>query len=77
MVLRQVLILAGAGLAIGIPLAMATTRVVRSVLFRVEPGDPLSILTAALVLLGIATASGLVPARRAARLDPVAALRQE
>jgi hypothetical protein len=77
MVLRQVLLLAIAGVAVGVPLAVAATRVVRSMLFGVEPADPLSIVTAAVAMLAIAAVSGLLPARRAARLDPIAALRQE
>jgi macrolide transport system ATP-binding/permease protein len=77
MVLRQVLVLTGAGLAIGVPLALAGSSYVKSLLFGIEPNDPiaLAIGIAALLLSGLV--AGLVPARRAARIDPMVAVRHE
>ncbi len=77
MVLRQVLALACAGLAIGIPASMAAAKLVRTMLFGIQPGDPLSLAAAALVMCAVALAAGYVPARRASRLDPLVALRYE
>jgi predicted permease len=77
MVLRQVVVLAGAGLAIGIPASLAATRLVRALLFGLEPGDPLALAAAALVMAAVAMLAGYIPARRASRMDPLAALRYE
>jgi predicted permease len=77
LVLRQVVVLAAVGLVIGIPVAGAATRTVRSLLFNVQPGDPMSLITGAIILMLVAVASGLVPAIRASRLDPLKALRTE
>ena len=77
MVLRQVVALAGAGLVIGFAAAWETTRFVQSFLFGAKPNDPLA-LSVAVVILGVAAlAAGYAPARRAARMDPMAALRCE
>ena len=77
LVLRQVVFLAGAGLLVGIPAAGAASRSVRSLLFGVEPADPWSLAAGAVAMLAVALASGALPARRAARLDPLVALRRE
>lgn len=77
MVLRRVLWLAGAGLAISVPAALGASRLVKSLLFGTEPNDPAALATAALVLVGAALLAGYLPARRAARIDPLVALRQE
>jgi predicted permease len=77
LVLRQVVLLAGGGLVIGIPAAIAASRTVRAFLFEVEPGDPWSIGVGASILLIAAIAGGFVPARRASRLDPLVALRRD
>ena len=77
MVVREVLVMALAGLIIGLPAAMATTKFVRSFLFQMKPNDPLALGTAAILLLTAALAAGYGPARRASRVDPWTALRDE
>jgi predicted permease len=77
LVLREGLLLVAAGIAVGIPLSLASGRVLHSFLFGMKSTDPLS-LTAVVLLLGVvATFAGLIPARRAARVDPMVALRYE
>ncbi len=68
---------AGAGLAAGLALAIAATRLLKTMLFGIAPTDPLSFAAVALVLTAVAMAASWIPARRAARLDPMAALRHE
>ncbi|HMF08549.1 MAG TPA: FtsX-like permease family protein, partial [Thermoanaerobaculia bacterium] len=77
MVLRGGLKLAGTGLVIGCAGALAATRVLRSLLFDVAPTDPPVFAAIAGLLVMIALAASVLPARRAARVDPSAALRQE
>jgi ABC-type antimicrobial peptide transport system permease subunit len=63
------------GLAIGVPCALAAGRWLSSVLFQVSPTDPLTLVTAAATLLVVSLAACSIPARRATRIDPLAALR--
>ena len=77
MVLRHVVVLAAIGLAIGVPIAVAASRSVRALLFGVEPADPWSLAAGALAMLAVALGAGYLPARRAAGLDPLVALRRE
>ena len=77
MVLRRVLSLAAVGLAISVPAALMASRLVKSFLFETRPNDPGSLALAGAVLLGAAILAGFEPARRASRIDPLAALRQE
>jgi predicted lysophospholipase L1 biosynthesis ABC-type transport system permease subunit len=77
MVLRDVLVLAVLGLAISLPVAMGTSKLIESLLFGVKPGDPLAMAAAAVVLLGAALMAGYLPARKASRIDPVIAVRHE
>ncbi len=77
MVLRRVLILAAAGLAISVPAALIASRLVKSFLFGTQPNDPGTLALAGLVLLSAALLAGYAPARRASRIDPLVALRQE
>jgi predicted permease len=77
MVLRETLLLALTGVAIGIPAALAAARLVSSWLFGLEATDPVTIAGAALFMIVVACGAGFVPARRAARVDPLMALRSE
>jgi len=77
MVLRHVLLLAAVGLAISVPVALSASRLVKSFLFETQPNDPRTLALAGVVLLIAAILAGYAPARRASRIDPVAALRQE
>jgi predicted permease len=75
LVLGEGLRLAALGAAIGLAGATAATRLVSGLLFDVHPLDPLSLLGAVVLLLGVAALASYLPARRAARLDPAAVLR--
>jgi ABC-type antimicrobial peptide transport system permease subunit len=77
MVLRRVLILAAVGLAISVPAALSASRLVKSFLFETQPNDPRTLALAAIVLLSAAIVAGYAPARRASRIDPLSALRNE
>ena len=77
LVLREVLVLVGAGLAVGIPCALGLSRYVASQLFGVAPADVWTSAAAIAILCVAAAISALVPARRAAAIDPVTALRYE
>ncbi len=76
-VLRETLVLALLGIAIGIPSAVVGTRLIASTLFGVSPGDVPTIAGVSLVLLFVALLAGLVPAWRASGVDPAVALRTE
>jgi macrolide transport system ATP-binding/permease protein len=77
MVLRRGLLLAAVGLAISVPAALGAFRLVKSFLFGTQPNDPGTLALAGVVLLSAAILAGYAPARRASRIDPLAALRQE
>lgn len=77
MILRETMLLVVAGLAVGIPAALALTGLVKSMLYGVEAIDWLTIASATLVLLAFAIAAAWLPARRAAKVDPMVALRYE
>ena len=77
MVLRSGMLLTVLGLAIGLPLAFALARALSSVLFGVEAADPFSFIGLPLLLAGVAALASYLPARRAARVDPLVALRYE
>lgn len=81
MVLRDAVALAGIGVAIGIPAALAVVHVSRQVLeqllFGLGPKDPLALGGAAAILLFVAILAGVLPARRASRVDPMVALQRD
>jgi putative ABC transport system permease protein len=77
MVLGEVAILISIGLAIGLGTAIGTTRFVESFLYGMKPNDPWTLSLAAGVLALVAVLAGFLPARRASRLDPMSALRDE
>jgi predicted permease len=77
LVLGETLWLVGIGIVIGLGATWAATRWVSSLLFGLQPHDPLTIGLAALVLLAVAAVAGYLPARRASRVDPLVALKYE
>jgi putative ABC transport system permease protein len=76
MVMRQVFAITGLGIVIGGVGAFAAGSLLTSLLFGVHPSDPVTFAAVAIVLAGVAVVAAAVPARRAARLDPVSALRE-
>ncbi len=77
LVLRDVAIMLAIGLAVGLALSLAAGRLVTSLLYGLAPTDPWTLASAAAVLALATAIAGYLPARRAARLDPTAALRDE
>lgn len=77
LVLRQAVRLAAAGIALGLVAGLLATRGLQALLFGVRPEDPLTFVAVAAGLLVVALVASFIPARRAARLDPVVALRTE
>jgi macrolide transport system ATP-binding/permease protein len=77
MVLREVFVPAALGVAISVPMALGTSTFIQSFLFGIKPNDPLALILAAAILMGAALLAGYVPARKASRIDPMAALRHE
>jgi putative ABC transport system permease protein len=77
LIVREVLILAGSAIAVTVPLAMVATRAVRSQLFGISTVDPATYAAGILVICVVAALAGLIPARRAASVDPARALRTE
>ncbi len=77
MVLQEVAILIALGLAIGLGVAIGTMRFVESFLYGMKPNDPWTLSLAAGILALVAALAGFLPARRASRLDPMTALREE
>jgi putative ABC transport system permease protein len=74
-VLKQGLVLAGSGVAVGLIAAVGLTRLMSALLFGVDPVDPITYGTVSLMLVAVALLASYVPSRRAARVDPVEALR--
>jgi predicted permease len=77
MILREVFALTVVGLAISVPAALGATKFVKTFLFGLKPNDPLAMMAAVSILLSAALLAGYMPARRASRIDPMIALRNE
>jgi predicted lysophospholipase L1 biosynthesis ABC-type transport system permease subunit len=77
MVLGEMTLLLSCGLAIGVPVAIFASHMIRSQLFGVKPGDPVIVLIGCAAMVAVMMAASYLPARRAASVDPMQALRSE
>jgi predicted permease len=77
LVLQQGLLLVVLGIVTGVPITLALTRLVSSLLYGLSPTDPLAISAAGVLMFAVAAVASYLPARRASRLDPMVALRYE
>ena len=77
LVMQEVLILLAIGLAVGIPSAMALGQLVSTQLYGIQPHDPVIAVATMVLLSAVSAAAGLIPARRASRIDPIFALHYE
>jgi ABC-type antimicrobial peptide transport system permease subunit len=77
MILRESLLLLGIGVLLGVPATMAATRLVGAQLFGLTPSDPPTFVAAILAISIVALLAAYFPARRATRVDPMVALRDE
>jgi len=77
LVLRDVAFTLALGIAIGIVVSLLTGRLITRLLYGLQPSNPVTLVTAGIVLALAATTAGYLPARRASRLDPMTALREE
>jgi len=76
-ILREGLTLAAIGVAIGLPVALALVRLIRGIFYGIEPHDPFTMIGAAVLMIAVAALAAWIPARRAAKIDPMEALRYE
>ncbi|HEY9126743.1 MAG TPA: FtsX-like permease family protein, partial [Acidobacteriaceae bacterium] len=77
MVLREAVWLSFAGIAVGLGAALVLARLVKSMLYGLEPADPVSLIAGASLLIVVGVVASWLPARRAARVQPMQALRHE
>jgi ABC-type antimicrobial peptide transport system permease subunit len=76
-ILRQAMLLASFGVVVGMPIFLALSRAMRSVVYGIKPHDPVTMIGAAALMIAIAALAAWIPARRAAKTDPMEALRYE
>jgi predicted permease len=77
LVMKQTLVLSGIGLAIGLVLTIAVSRYLKSMLYEVQPVDPITLILTATLIGAVALIASMIPAHHAASVDPIAALRSE
>jgi ABC-type antimicrobial peptide transport system permease subunit len=77
MVLGETLLLVAVGIAVGLPVALAATRLIAATLVGLSASDPMTFAVATLVMVVVAVFAGWIPAQRASHIDPMVALRQE
>jgi len=76
-ILRQAMLLATIGVVVAMPVILALSRVMRGVVYGIKPHDPLTMIGAAVLMVAVASLAAWTPARRAAKIDPMVALRHE
>jgi ABC-type antimicrobial peptide transport system permease subunit len=77
MILGESALLIAAGIALGLPVALAAVRLISGQLYGLKPADPATIAGAILLLAAVGALAGYIPARRATKIDPAVALRYE
>ena len=77
LILHEAVLLVLIGVAVGVPVVLYVSRFAKSLLFDLSPTDPVSLVIAGLVLMSVALVAGYLPARRATKVDPLVALRDE
>jgi ABC-type antimicrobial peptide transport system permease subunit len=77
LILREAVLLVFVGVAVGVPVVLYVSRFAGSLLFDLSPTDPVSLVIAGFVLMSVALVAGYLPARRATKVDPLVALRDE
>jgi len=76
-ILREALTLAAIGVAIGLPVALALSRLMRAAFYGIESHDPITMIGTVVIMVAVAALAAWIPARRAAKVDPMEALRYE
>jgi predicted permease len=76
-ILRQAVLLAAIGVVVAMPVTLALSRAMRSVVYGIKPHDPVTMIGAAVLMISVAALAAWIPARRAAKIDPMEALRYE
>jgi ABC-type antimicrobial peptide transport system permease subunit len=77
MVVRSAMAVAAVGIAVGVAAAIGLTRLMTALLYEVKPNDPQTLIVVAAIVAATALAAAWLPARRAAQVDPMVALRHE